>query len=76
MNKLIPAILVVTVLTISCNNTSDSTDGKYIQWSGENEVANAMVGKGIFHFLNIERERHTLFSQGHLRLTQPSLPLM
>ena len=47
MKKLIPAILVVTVLTISCNNTSGSTDGKYIEWFGENEVANAMVSKGI-----------------------------
>ena len=68
MNKLIPAILVVTVLTISCNNTSDSTDGKYIQWSGENEVANAMVGKGIFHFLNIEREKAYSFFAGSLEV--------
>ena len=68
MKKLIPAILVVTVLTISCNNTSDSTDGKYIQWSGENEVANAMVGKGIFHFLNIEREKAYSFFAGSLEV--------
>ena len=68
MKKLIPAILVVTILTISCNNTSDSTDGKYIQWSGENEVANAMVGKGIFHFLNIEREKAYSFFAGSLEV--------
>ena len=54
MKKLIPVILVVTVLTISCNNTSDSTDGKYIQWGGENEVDNAMVGKGVLHLYNDE----------------------
>ena len=68
MKKLIPAILVITALTISCNNTSDSTDGKYIQWSGENEVANAMVGKGIFHFLNIEREKAYSFFAGSLEV--------
>ena len=68
MKKLIPAIFVVTVLTISCNNTNDSTDGKYIQWSGENEVANAMVGKGIFHFLNIEREKAYSFFTGSLEV--------
>ena len=68
MKKLIPAILVVTVLTISCNNTSGSTDGKYIEWFGENEVANAMVSKGIFHFLNIEWEKAYSFFAGSLEV--------
>ena len=68
MKKLIPAILVITVLTISCNNTSGSTDGKYIEWFGENEVANAMVSKGIFHFLNIEWEKSYSFFTGSLEV--------
>ena len=68
MKKLIPAILVVTVLTISCNDTGGSTDGKYIEWFGENEVANAMVSKGIFHFLNIEWEKSYSFFTGSLEV--------
>ncbi|MDP7483362.1 MAG: hypothetical protein QF763_02825 [Candidatus Marinimicrobia bacterium] len=68
MKKLIPAILVVTSLIISCNNTSDSTEGKYIEWEGENEVANAMVSKGIFHFLNVEWEKAYSFFTGSLEV--------
>ena len=68
IKKIIPAFLFLTILTISCNKTSDATDGKYIQWSGENEVANAMVGKGIFHFLNIEREKAYSFFAGSLEV--------
>ncbi len=68
MKKLIPAILVVTILIISCNNTSDSTEGKYIEWEGENEVANAMVSKGIFHFLNVEWEKAYSFFTGSLEV--------
>ena len=68
MKKLIPTILVVTVLIISCNNTSDSTEGKYIEWEGENEVANAMVSKGIFHFLNVEWEKAYSFFTGSLEV--------
>tara|TARA_B100001750_G_scaffold69251_1_gene55280 strand:- start:558 stop:1343 length:786 start_codon:yes stop_codon:yes gene_type:complete len=68
MKKLIPVILVVTVLTISCNNTSDSTDGKYIQWGGENEVANAMVGKGVLHYINAEWEKAYSFFTGSLEV--------
>jgi Tfp pilus assembly protein PilF len=68
MKKLIPTILVVTVLIISCNNTSDSTEGKYIEWEGENEVANAMVGKGIRHFNNAEWEKAYSFFTGSLEV--------
>ena len=68
IKKITPAFLFLTILTISCNKTSDATDGKYIQWSGENEVANAMVGKGIFHFLNIEREKAYSFFAGSLEV--------
>ncbi|MDP7058854.1 MAG: tetratricopeptide repeat protein [Candidatus Marinimicrobia bacterium] len=68
MKKIIPAFLFLTILTISCNKTSDSTDGKYIQWSGENEVANAMVRKGVRHFNNAELEQAYSYFAGSLEV--------
>ena len=68
MKKIIPLILVVTVLTISCNKPSDATNEKYIQWFGDNEVANAMVIKGMFHFYNIEYEKAYTFFTGSLEI--------
>ena len=30
---------------------------KYIEWTGENEIANTFATQGIFHLMNIEREK-------------------
>ncbi|MDH3650823.1 MAG: tetratricopeptide repeat protein [Saprospiraceae bacterium] len=54
-------LLIPVLMTGQVRNPDPTSE--YIEWSGENEIANAMVRKGIGHLLNIEREKaHTYFN--------------
>ncbi len=82
MKKLF-TILVVFVLYTNCstkqnNNEAETEKTLYIEWFGENEIANNMVRSGMNHFNNIEFEKSialdsTLFAS-HAMLTAFSLP--
>ena len=67
MKKVFPAFLLIATLISSCNNTP-TADRKYIEWFGDNDAANAMVTKGMFHFYNVEFEKAYTFFSGSLEL--------
>ena len=41
------------------SSTIDKSDneGQFIEWFGENEIANSYVGTGVWHLLNVENEK-------------------
>tara|TARA_A100001035_G_scaffold34953_1_gene23349 strand:- start:1203 stop:1988 length:786 start_codon:yes stop_codon:yes gene_type:complete len=52
MNKIMISLLFVfSMFIVSCEN---EPEGKYIQWGSDNEMANAMISKGMFHYYNVE----------------------
>jgi len=89
MKKLF-TILVVFVLYTNCstkqnNNEAETEKTLYIEWFGENEIANNMVMSGMNHFNNIEFEKSFVFFEksialdstlfaSHAMLTAFSLP--
>ena len=89
MKKLL-IILVVFALYTNCttkqnNNETETEKTLYIEWFGENEMANNMVMSGMNHFNNIEFEKSFVFFEksialdstlfaSHAMLTAFSLP--
>ncbi len=89
MKKLL-IILVVFALFTYCttkqnNNEAETEKTLYIEWFGENEMANNMVMSGMNHFNNIEFEKSFVFFEksisldstlfaSHAMLTAFSLP--
>ncbi len=53
--------LVLTVLLIPVVLVSQETEARGIEWSGEDDIANAMIWRGIDHHMNIEREKAYTF---------------
>ncbi len=69
MRKLFSTLILVSIIVISCNRsdtTSQIPDGKYIEWRGGNETADAMVLKAMFYYMNIEREMAYTYYKGSL----------
>ena len=54
--KKILVIGLIALIVVGCNQSPPSPAKKYIEWGSDNEIADAMVMKGLFHFVNIERE--------------------
>jgi len=52
---LLPVLLIPVVLV------SQQTESQYIEWRGNDTIANAMVWRGIDHLMNIEREKAYTF---------------
>ena len=52
-------LLVLMFLPFSI--IAQETESQYIQWTGDDEVANALVGAGIDHLMNIEFEKAYTF---------------
>tara|TARA_A100000164_G_C21799065_1_gene719729 strand:- start:128 stop:928 length:801 start_codon:yes stop_codon:yes gene_type:complete len=54
---------------IACINTNNReefkydppTDGNYIEWLGDNNLANELAMIGMYHFMNAEQEKATVF---------------
>jgi Tfp pilus assembly protein PilF len=53
--------LVLTVLLIPVVLVSQETEVKGIEWGGDDDIANAMIWRGIDHQMNIEREKAYTF---------------
>ena len=64
-------------LTISaCNNPQNTTSkfskpgpGKYIEWFGNNDMANEFAMIGMRHFMNAEQEKAYTFSKQLFHMT-------
>ena len=73
-------IISVAIFFTSCVNNSeakfwlngDLSDGDYIQWSGDNTLANEMIFFGINHNYNFERAKALTFFETALKY-DPSL---
>ncbi|MAU62757.1 MAG: hypothetical protein CMC38_00170 [Flavobacteriaceae bacterium] len=59
-------ILIISILILGCETNEkgdnakwqfDPSDGVYIQWSGDNELANEMLHNAFIHLYNVEREK-------------------
>ena len=67
MKKLI--CLLIILICIACSNESNNKDykydsppqGKYIEWFGNNSLANELAMIGMYHFMNAEQEKATTF---------------
>ncbi len=57
-NKLVKKIMMSFVLVFSFFITScnQAEEGKYIQWGSENEMADDLIFRGMFHYYNVERD--------------------
>ena len=69
MRKLVSTLILVSIFVISCNRSDTASqipDGKYIEWRGGNEMADAMVLKAMFYYMNIEREMAYTYYKGSL----------
>jgi len=64
------SIMILTFLIVS--SCSQPTEGKYIEWFGDDEIANEFVLKGINHYLNYEQEMAYTYFKGSLEV-DPSL---
>ena len=53
------ALLITCAVIVAQENV-------YIEWMGENETANNYVGKGIFHWHNVEWEKSYTYFTGAL----------
>ena len=54
INKMmINFVFIFSLFVISCDNPQE---GKYIQWGSDNEIANDLIFRGMFHYYNIELE--------------------
>lgn len=54
--QLLTILMLLPLLVIA-----QETESQYIQWTGEDEIANALVGAGIDHAMNIEFEKAYTF---------------
>jgi Tfp pilus assembly protein PilF len=57
-------LALLTIFIVGCSTSTP--DGKYIQWMGDNEIANNYVRKGMFHWYNVEWEKAYSFFSGAL----------
>ena len=64
--------LFLTVLLTPVVLFSQQTESQYIEWSGNDTIANAMVWQGIEHSMNIENEKAFTFFEAAVA-TDPSL---
>lgn len=58
--------ILITLLVFIMSCSTSTVPGKYIQWMGENEIANNYVSKGMFHWYNVEWEKSYSFFTGAL----------
>ena len=65
MKKLL-VIGLIALIAVGCNQSPTSPAKKYIEWGSDNEIADAMVMKGLFHFVNIEQEIAYTYFKGSL----------
>ena len=65
MKKLL-VIGLIALIAVGCNQTPTSPAKKYIEWRSDNEIADAMAMKGLFHFVNIEQEIAYTYFKGSL----------
>ena len=75
--KKIYLIITVATLAFSCNEISktkeaDEDTNNYIEWSNGNELHDEMIGSGIYHFLNIEREKAYVFFEKAVKIDSTS----
>ena len=65
--KAISLIFILTLFVSYTGFTQDSNknnpENQYIEWFGENEIANAHVGTGVWHLMNAEDEKAFTFFQ-------------
>lgn len=54
--QLVTILMLLPLLVIA-----QETESQYIQWTGDDEIANALVGAGIDHAMNIEFEKAYTF---------------
>ena len=70
-------IITVATLAFSCNEISKTKEAvedsnNYIQWSNGNELHDEMIGSGVNHFLNIEREKAYVFFEKAVKIDSTS----
>ena len=65
MKKLL-VIGLIALIAVGCNQSPPGPAKKYIEWGSDNEIADAMAMKGLFHFVNIEREMAYTYFKGSL----------
>ena len=74
-------ILIISIIILGCDTTEstqsnqwsfDSSDGDYIQWDGENSIANEMLHHAFKHMYNFENEKSITFFEKVLEY-DPSL---
>ncbi|MGB5369704.1 MAG: hypothetical protein WBN18_04685, partial [Flavobacteriaceae bacterium] len=53
--------LFLTLLLIPVVLVSQQSESQYIEWRGNDTIANAMVWQGIGHYMNIENEKAFTF---------------
>ena len=61
--------LLIFSIVIACSNENNKnafmydspTQGKYIEWFGNNSLANELAMIGMYHFMNAEQEKATSF---------------
>ena len=62
MRKLVSTLILVSIFVISCNRSDTASqvpDGKYIEWRGGNEMADALLK----HLDYLQKEKSYSFNQ-------------
>ncbi len=66
-------LVTLLVVSIACQNQKDpfkhpaSLEGNYIEWLGENRIANELALTGMYHFMNAEQEKAYTYFEEALR---------
>ena len=73
MKKIISLLIILNCF--ACGNQNNSSEfkygsqrqGKFIEWLGNNSLANELAMIGMYHFLNAEQEKATTFFEEAIR---------
>ena len=79
MKKKLIYLVLIGLASSMAVAQSQPSDTKGIMWTGDDEIANAMVWRGINHLLNVEREKAYTFFEAAVKqdpsLFAPQVPL-
>jgi hypothetical protein len=61
-------LFFISLIALSCNQKSPEAPSLYIEWYGDNEVANEMVTRGMEHVMNVEFDKAFVFFEAATQL--------
>ena len=66
-------LITLLIVLIGCQEKKDpfihpaSLEGNYIEWLGDNRIANELALTGMYHFMNAEQEKAFTYFEEALR---------